>query len=512
MLCPRQRVRQARLSRNPLNNTHYGKEVTILEQPRQAAAYLRVSTNEQAEFSPAAQLSAIEDYARKNSYNITPENVFIDEGLSGRKAERRPAFMRMIAMAKQKPAPFEAILVHKIDRFARSREDSVVYKSLLRRECGVKVISITENIEDDKFSVILEAMLEAMAEYYSLNLSEEVKKGMTEKAKRGGLQSTPSFGYSVKDNQLIQEPEEAEIVKQIFARFTAGEGYFAIARRLNALGVRTHRGNAFENRTIEYILRNPVYIGKIRWTPSGKVRRDFHHPDTLIVSGGHDAIIDTHTWNLAQARVSELKMQWRKHGRPEAEHRDWISGLVRCASCRSTLVQSGKRYWRCGAYAKGKCKTSQHMSGEKLKRMILAGLRTEMEYAYPLEATPIEISVSGKQEQEYVQARLLRIDGKLERVREAYINGVDSLEAYQESKIRIAQERMELEKELSALCAQQSTDLTPLDARGALCDVLTLLAAPEIAVKDKHHMAHKAIKEIVVDKDANLLEITYYFV
>ena len=84
--------------------------------------------------------------------------------------------------AKSTPKPFDVILVHKFDRFARNREDSVVYKSLLRSELGIQVLSITENIGDDKMSVIIESMLEAMAEYYSLNLSDEVKKGMSEKA------------------------------------------------------------------------------------------------------------------------------------------------------------------------------------------------------------------------------------------------------------------------------------------------------------------------------------------
>ena len=81
----------------------------------------------------------------------------------------------MIKKAKSTPKPFDVILVHKFDRFARNREDSVVYKSLLRSELGIQVLSITENIGDDKMSVIIESMLEAMAEYYSLNLSDEVK-------------------------------------------------------------------------------------------------------------------------------------------------------------------------------------------------------------------------------------------------------------------------------------------------------------------------------------------------
>ena len=115
------------------------------------ALYIRVSTEDQLEFSPDAQKKSLIEYAKKNNYQIDERYIFMDEGISGTSAKRRPAFMRMIATAKAKPKPFDAILVHKFDRFARSREDSVVYKSLLRKECGIKVISITEQLEDDKF-------------------------------------------------------------------------------------------------------------------------------------------------------------------------------------------------------------------------------------------------------------------------------------------------------------------------------------------------------------------------
>ena len=120
-----------------------------------AAAYIRVSTDEQAEFSPAAQKRAILIYAEKNNIKINENNIYADEGISGRKAEKRPAFMKMISDAKTKPQQFSIILVHKFDRFARNREDSVVYKSLLKKECGIRVVSVTEQLEDDKFSIIL---------------------------------------------------------------------------------------------------------------------------------------------------------------------------------------------------------------------------------------------------------------------------------------------------------------------------------------------------------------------
>ena len=93
------------------------------------AAYIRVSTHDQEEYSPDSQLKLIRDYAGRNGYALPGEFIFQDDGISGRTAEKRPGFMRMIAAAKEKPRPFETILVWKFSRFARNQEESVVYKS-----------------------------------------------------------------------------------------------------------------------------------------------------------------------------------------------------------------------------------------------------------------------------------------------------------------------------------------------------------------------------------------------
>ena len=162
-----------------------------------AAAYIRVSTEDQVEYSPASQLEKIREYAKRNDYILPEEYIFMDEGISGRNTVKRTAFNRMIGTAKTKPKPFDAILLWKFSRFARNREDSIVYKSMLRKQCGIDVISISENVGDDKMSVIIEAMIEAMDEYYSINLAEEVKRGMTEKAGRGQAVTIPSFGYDI---------------------------------------------------------------------------------------------------------------------------------------------------------------------------------------------------------------------------------------------------------------------------------------------------------------------------
>lgn len=261
---------------------------------KSAAFYIRVSTDDQTEFSPDAQLRALKNYAENCGYLYNERIIFIDEGISARSASKRPAFMDMISMSAQQPKPFDVILVHRFDRFARNREDSVVYKSVLKKR-GIRVISVTEHIEDDKFSVILESILEAMAEYYSLNLSDEVKKGMCEKARRGGLQSPPPYGYDVLNNILVISQKEAENVVFMFSKLLEGFTTIDIAAQLNSFGAVTKRGRPFTSRAVKYILKNPVYTGKLKWSTDDC---------TFLVRGHHEPIIDETTFNAAQYCMS----------------------------------------------------------------------------------------------------------------------------------------------------------------------------------------------------------------
>ena len=151
-----------------------------------AAAYIRVSTDKQEELSPTSQLKEIKKWAKDNGYILTNEYIFMEnEGVSGRKADNRLEFQRMIATAKTKPKPFDAIILWKFSRFARNQEESTFYKGLLRRKLGIDVISISEPILEGMFGRLIEMIIEWFDEYYSVNLSGEVMRGMTEKAHRG---------------------------------------------------------------------------------------------------------------------------------------------------------------------------------------------------------------------------------------------------------------------------------------------------------------------------------------
>ena len=129
----------------------------MIDTVKTAAAYIRVSTDDQTEYSPAAQLRELREYAADHRLLLDERYIYADEGISGRKAEKRPGFMKMISDARSKEHPFDVILVHKFDRFARSREDSVVYKAMLKR-AGVEVVSIREPISEGNYAGVMEAI------------------------------------------------------------------------------------------------------------------------------------------------------------------------------------------------------------------------------------------------------------------------------------------------------------------------------------------------------------------
>jgi site-specific DNA recombinase len=148
---------------------------------KKVAIYARVSSEKQdVALSLSAQLRALREYAAKNGYQVVRE--FVDEAESGRSITR-PAFKQMVAAARQRNSPFDAILVWKLSRFARSREDSIVFKALLRKH-GVQVLSITEPFDDTPTGKLLEAIIESLDEFYSANLGQEVLRGMRESASR----------------------------------------------------------------------------------------------------------------------------------------------------------------------------------------------------------------------------------------------------------------------------------------------------------------------------------------
>lgn len=473
-----------------------------------AAAYIRVSTDDQVELSPASQLTEIRKWAKTNGYIVPDEYVYADEGISGRKVVGRDEFRRMIGVAKTKPKPFDAILLWKFSRFARNRDDAVFYKSVLRKQLGIEVISISEPMADGKMGIIVEALIEAMDEYYSINLSEEVKRGMTEKHRRGELQATPAYGYRVEDNILVPVEPEATYVKEIYRRFLDGQGTYGIAKWLNSIGARTHRGNTFANRTVEYMIRNPVYIGKLRWNPKHRTREYYHDPDVVIVDSSHEPLIENDIWEAAQRRISELKALRPYKGKPAEVQKDWVTGLVRCAACGAILIFAKPHYYKCNNYVRGKCTTAQHIRDDLLKQAIISKLQNDVASS-KLAFSILRMSAQSDSAKSALTSSLAALNRKMERIREAYLSGADTVDEYKEAKSALQRQKEELQEQLSALDAQKTPKASMNLMRQAIMASLETLLSSTATTAQKYDAAHNVIDKAVFNKAENALDLYY---
>lgn len=474
-----------------------------------AACYIRVSTDDQLEYSPDSQLDKIRDFAKRNGMLLPDDNIFIEEeGVSGRKAERRREFQKMIAAAKSKPKPFDVILVWKFSRFARNREDSIVYKSVLRKQLGIDVISVSENIGDDKMSVITEAIIEAMDEYYSINLGEEVKRGMTEKAKRGECCSIAPFGYELKEKKLVINTEQADIIREVFKRYVNGWGHKQIAVWLNELGIKTNRGGKIENRTVEYWLNNPVYHGYIRWTPTGKTDRNYNNPDSIIEKGDHEPIINEELWQKTQTRLKEQKLKHIRYRRENPPNEYALTGIVKCSCCGASLARSQKKYLQCINYAKGVCPKSHHVSMNEMQLMLYSAIGTDLTSGnFTLErANAPELHSNNTA----VKNQIARAHLKLKRIKEAYENGVDTLEEYKANKERINYEILQL----NSISADNEKEITPEEKRAFAkkhLKTLERLKDPKTGEAEKNRLMKQFIKRATFYKDEHKVTVIYLY-
>ena len=318
------------------------------------AAYIRVSTDDQLDLSPDSQLDEIKKYAAANDIVLSPDYIFMEqEGRSGKKAENRPEFQRMISTAKVKPKPFDCILVWKFSRFARNQDESTFYKGMLRKKLGIDVVSVSEPIMEGMYGRLIEMIIEWQDEFYSYNLGVEVKRGMTKKAELKGYQIVPCLGYAAVGNgkPFVIVEDEYKIVEDIFRMYALENlDRTAIARRLNAQGKKAKRGNPFEQRTITRILTNPFYNGTVSW-------------NGISFQGSHETRQSvTGLYDICQER---LKQEFRPVKRRSISTcRHWLSGLLKCSVCGATMSYNGggksrpDAVFACWKYAKGLHKES----------------------------------------------------------------------------------------------------------------------------------------------------------
>jgi len=345
---------------------------------KKVVIYARVSSDRQdVDLSITAQLKALREYASRNNYFVVKE--FVDEAESGR-STARPAFREMISLARVKQPPFEMILVWKLSRFARNREDSIIYKSLLRKQ-GIQIVSINEPIEDTPTGRLMEGIIEVIDEFYSSNLAQDITRGLRENASRGFFNgSRASFGYrrkKVKDgdkerNTLEPDPELVPIVQRIFNEITNRKGLKEIAKSLNKDGISAPDGGKWGKQRLHKILTNEAYYGRLIW---GKKHKG-NSLSPVIKDNAWPAIIDKQLFETVQMT---LNARAPKVIHPRCTSSNYmLSGLIKCRKCGASYIgyaaKSGQfPYYVCGTtYAKGKdvC-PSKHFSKDRLERFVI---------------------------------------------------------------------------------------------------------------------------------------------
>lgn len=482
------------------------------------AAYIRVSTDDQVELSPDSQLKMIEKYAKDNDIILSQKYIYADEGISGRTATKRPAFMEMIATAKTKPKPFDVILVWKLSRFARNREDSIVYKSMLKKDCGIEVVSVSEPLGNDKTSILIEALLEAMDEYYSVNLAEEVRRGMTEKVSRGGIVVAPPIGYTIEGDKYVPD-DNAVIVKKIFEDFVGGKKLSKITRELNDLNLKTPRGNKFELRTLTYILANQTYIGKLRWSTTGKANKNHGYVpngSTIIVDGKHEPIIDKATFDAAQRLLAQNKEKYPKH----YNHRStdyFFRGIVRCSNCGATLTRvfCGKNRTeslQCYEYAHSKCNVSHSITIAKLKDAVVAKMQQDFDNPNFMPALDMATKLSANlSHTKAIEDQLKRERTKLDRVKAAYADGIDTLDEYKSNKIKITAEIESLQAKLQSESdkADNSSDVDYTAFKNKLASVIDVISSADVTPEAFNDALFEVVSKIVFNRPKTQIEIFY---
>ncbi|MCL2639179.1 MAG: recombinase family protein [Oscillospiraceae bacterium] len=282
--------------------------------------YARYNSTGQREESVEGQLRECKAIAERKG--ITIVGSFVDRAISGREAENRHEFQRMIKDSEK--GIFDVIIIWKLDRFARNRYDSAHYKSILRKN-NVKVISATEAISEGAEGILLESLLEGLAEYYSVELGVKVSRGLTENALKtrhnGGI---IPYGLMVNEEQQYQpDPLTAPVVCEIFERYAAGDSVADIRESLSARGIKTKTGgNQLNFNSIRNMLQNRKYLGEYRYGET-------------IVPGAYPAVVTQELFDRAQERLEKNK---RAPAAAKAKVEYLLTTKLHCGRCETFMV------------------------------------------------------------------------------------------------------------------------------------------------------------------------------
>ncbi len=292
---------------------------------KRAVIYARYSSNRQTDASIQAQVRACEEYAAQNEMEIL--QIYKDEAISGKgsSTNKRAEYQKMLKDSKRNM--FDVILVHKYDRIARDVSEHFSLAAKLE-SVNIELIAVTQTVGDGKEALLIKTLFFALSQYYSDNLSEEVKKGHKENALKalhnGGV---PPFGYDVEDRHFVINELEASFVRRMFQCAVEEVGYTDLLEEMAATGIRGKRGAIIKYPQVHEILHNEKYSGVYLYSPEEEKKRSDRRTKTnaIRIENAFPAIIDKETFALVQE-----KMKKRERTGKAAKHEYLCSGKVYC--------------------------------------------------------------------------------------------------------------------------------------------------------------------------------------
>lgn len=412
-----------------------------------AVIYARFSSYNQTERSIEGQIEDCMSYAERNGYHVIKS--YIDRAKSGTDAEKRTDFQKMISDSAS--GQFDTVLVWKLDRFARNRYDSANYKHKLKKN-GVRLLSVNEPMSDDPTGIMLESILEGAAEYYSANLSQNVKRGIRVSLEHGNyIGGITPLGYRIENKKVKVDDREAEAVRYIFEQYNAGTTCSKIAEDLNAQGIKPRLSNNFKATSFSVILKNRKYLGE--YSANG-----CDYPDI------YPQIVDTDLFESVQRKINANK---RAPGAGKAKVDYLLQGKAFCGYCGSPLVgESGKsktgaihNYYACAQ--KKKLHTCKKKNERKQPLEFYIVERTVNYMLTPERIEGIADALVEKYKQEFNASGAANLEKTISRLDREISDAVDNLLAFTGNKPvqdKIA-EKVEI---LSAQKADAEADLAAM--------------------------------------------------
>jgi DNA invertase Pin-like site-specific DNA recombinase len=292
----------------------------------------------------------------------------------------------MISMARQSSKPFELILVYKYSRFARSREDSIVYKALLKKN-GIQLISITEPVDDSAMGRLMQSIIECIDEFYSENLGEEVTRGMRESASRGFyLSSRPPYGYrkiKVKDGlkehtKLEIEESQSHVIASAFEEVINGKGLIEIVKGFNSRGISGPQGKGWSKTSLRKMLANEIYTGTMVWGRQSK-----RGLPVIRTENACPTIVSRNTFNQVNELIGRRSFSNVHPKRVSSQY--LLSGIARCGHCGKAMIgmeaKNGKfSYYVCGTLNKkgsGSC-PARYLNAKKMESVVIDKIRAHI--------------------------------------------------------------------------------------------------------------------------------------